>query len=183
VGILVFFLVVCVLMGLVALLWDRTRLGEPARLDEYEWFLDRSCRFAHFARITSPEDIEFLKGFAGAGYLVKRLRKERRAVLRLVLQDLRQEFRALVAVGVMLAALPTARESSFGVKLMVRVLAFNTRYCWLYLGTFLPSLGVAGARMVWLTDRVAETREVTRALLASLSASDMDALRDQILTN
>jgi hypothetical protein len=170
-------------MGLAVLLWDRTRLGEPARLDQYEWFLDRSCRFGHLSRIAASDDFEFLEGLPGAAHLVTRLRRERRAILRLVLQDLRQEFRALVAVGVMLASLPTARESSFGVKLMMRVAAFNTRYYWLYLGTFWPSLGAIGTHTNWLTDRVADTREVTRALLASLSASDMDVLRDQILDN
>jgi hypothetical protein len=168
---------------LAVLLWDRAGLGEPARLDQYEWFLDRSCRFGHLSRIAAPDDFEFLKGFPGTGDLVSRLRRERRTVLRLVLQDLRQEFRALVAVGVMLAGLPTARQSSFGVKLMLRVAMFNTRYCWLYLGTFWPLLGFVGARTSWLTDRVADTREATRALLASLSASDMDVLRDQILDN
>jgi hypothetical protein len=180
-GTLILFLVLCVLMGLAVLLWDRTRLGEPARLDQYEWFLDRSARFAHLSRIGSPDDFEFLKSFPGAGDLVKRLRRERRAILRLVLQDLRQEFRALIAVGVMLAALPTARESSFGVKLVWRMAAFNVRYCWLYLGTYCPALQFVGEHTNWLTDRVTDTREVTRALLASLTTSDMDSLRDQIL--
>jgi hypothetical protein len=180
-GILIFFLVACVLMGLTLLLWDHTKLGEPARLDEYEWFLDRSCRFGHLSRIAGPEDFDFLKSFPGAQPLVRRLHRERRRVLRLVLQDLRQEFRALVAVGVMLAALPTARQSSFGLKLLLRVVTFNARYYWLYLGTYWPFLAFAGAHTDWLTIRVADTREVTRALLASLSASDMDALRNQIV--
>jgi len=180
-GVLIFLLVACVLMGLAMLLWDRTKLGEPARLDEYEWFLDRSCRFGHLSRIAGPEDFDFLKSFPDAQHLVHRLRRERRRILRLVLQDLRQEFRALVAVGVMLADLPTARESSFAVKLMLRVVTFNARYYWLYLGTCWPFLVFAGAHTDWLTIRVADTREVTRSLLASLSASDMDALRDQIL--
>jgi hypothetical protein len=179
--ILTFFLVACVLMGLAVLLWDRTKLGEPARLDQYECFLDRGWRFEHLSRIAAPDDFEFLKGFPGSGRLVSRLRRERRRVLRQVLRDLRQEFRALVAVGIMLASLPTARQSSFGVKLMLRAAVFNARYYWLYLGTFWPFLRFAGAHTGWLTDRLADTREVTRALLASLSASDMDALRDQIL--
>jgi hypothetical protein len=38
-----------------------------------------------------------------------------------------------------------------------------------------------GEHTNWLTDRVADTRDVTRALLASLTSSDMDSLRDQIL--
>ena len=168
-------------MGLAVLFWDRAKLGEPARLDQYEWFLDRSCRFGHLSRIAAPDDFEFLKTFPGSEQLVKRLRRERRAVLRLVLRDLREEFRALVAVGVMLAGLPTARESSFGVTLMMGLTVFNIRYYWLYLGTVWPFLGFAGAHTNWLTNRVAETREATRALLASLSASDMDVLRDQIL--
>jgi hypothetical protein len=168
-------------MGLAVLLWDRTRLGEPARLDQYEWFLDRSCRFSHLSRIASRDDFEFLEKIPGAGELVKRLRRERRAVLRFVLQDLRQEFRALIAVGVMLAALPTARESSFGVKLMMRMAEFNLRYYWLYAGTYWRPLRFVGERTSWLTDRVADTRDVTRALLASLTSSDMDSLRDQIL--
>jgi hypothetical protein len=181
VGTLIFLLVVCVLMGLAVLLWDRAGLGEPARLEEYEWFLDRSTRFAHLSRITSPDDFEFLKSFPGSGNLVKRLRRERRAILRLILKDLRQEFNALIAVGVMLAALPTARESSFGVKLMMRMAAFRVRYWWLYIGTYCRPLRFVGEHANWLTDRVADTRDVTRALLASLTTSDMDSLRDQIL--
>ncbi len=180
-GILIFFLVVCFLMGLAVLLWDRQSLGEPARLDQYEWFLDRSSRFEHLSRITAAEDFEFLERFPDTRHLVKRLRRERRTVLRLVLQDLRQEFRALVAVGVMLAGVPTARQSNFGMILMMRLAAFNARYYWLYLGTFLPLFRLAGQRTNWLTVRVADTRELTRALLASLSANDMDSLRGHIL--
>jgi hypothetical protein len=180
-GILIFFLVACVLMGLAILLWDRRGLGEPARLDQYEWFLDRTNRFAHLSRITAPDDFEFLRRLPGGSRLVKRLRRERRVVLRLVLQDLKKEFRALVAVGAMLAASPTARQSSFGVKLMMRVLAFNGRYYWLYFGTFAIPLGFAGTRTTWLADHVSQTREVTRTLLAALTASDMDFLRGQIL--
>ena len=179
-GIVIFFLMACVLAGLAVLLWDRKILGEPVRLDQYECFLDRSSRFAHLSRITAPYDFEFLQGLPEGLGLAKRLGRERRAVLRLILRDLRQEFRALVAVGIMLAALPTARRSSFGVKLMMSVATFNARYCWLYGRTFWP-LPLAGQPTGWLTDRVTDTRQVTRTLLASLTADDMDALRDQIL--
>jgi hypothetical protein len=179
-GTLIFFLVTCVLAGLAVLLWDRRILGEPVRLDQYECFLDHSSRFAHLSRITAPCDFEFLQSLPEGPDLARRLSRERRAVLRLILRDLRQEFRALVAVGIMLAALPTARRSSFGVRLMMSAAAFDARYCWLYGRTFRP-LPFAGQPTTWLTDLVTVTRQATRSLLASLTSDDMETLRDQIL--
>jgi hypothetical protein len=178
--VLSFFLVVCVLMGAAVLLWDRAHLGSPASLDQYEWFLDRSSRFAHLRRITASDDFDFLRALPNAGHLLTRMQKERRLILRLVLKDLRQEFRALLAVGVMLSALPTARESSFGVKLMMRMVEFNLRYYWMYSRTLVP-VQVAGGHIEWLADRLADTRGITRDLLASLNPRDMDLLRDRLL--
>src|SRR5947207_3234331 len=113
------FLGIAVALGVAILVWDWRCLGEPARLDQYERFLDRSPgRFDFLARINAPEDFDFLRRFPGGDRLARRLLSERRYVTRYVLVDLRVEFRAMVAVGIMLAASPTARNESFGLRLM-----------------------------------------------------------------
>jgi hypothetical protein len=181
-GILVFFLVVSFLMGTLVLLWDHTRLGGPARLDQYEQFLDRINRFGHLRRITARDDFEFLKTFPNSKDLLSRLRKERRIVLRLVLRDMREEFRALVAVAVMLAAAPTARHANFGVKMLLSTVQFNAMYYWLYLGTFWRPLRLAGVQADRLAKHMQDTRQGTRILLASLTTFDMGFLREEILS-
>jgi hypothetical protein len=179
----IFFLAIAVVMGLAALVWDRGRLGSPARLDQYECFLDRDPdRFRHLSRIMGHQDRDFLRSIPGAEHLAARLERDRRRVLRLVLSDLQEEFRALVAVGVMLAAAETARQDSFGVKLMWQTVRFHC-VCWLLrAASYLPVWSIPFRNTDWVTIQVRLLRETTRNLLAALTESDMSELRNQILS-
>ena len=168
--------------GVAVLIWDWRALGEPARLDQYERFLDRTPgQFGYLNRINAPQDREFLEEFAGCADLVERLLQGRRKITRYVLLDLRSEFRSLVAVGIMLAASPTARSESFGAKLMAQSVQFDLTFAFLYVATFLPAAWWPRRRTGAIMDLVANMRESSRVLLASFDAEDMDFLRERIL--
>ncbi len=174
--------VAVLILGLGLLLWDRQLLGEPARLEQYEKFLDRvPDRFRHLPRIMSSEDADFLTGLPSGKDLVPALWSNRRRVLRYTLADLQEEFNALVAVGVMLASSPTAREDSFGVTLMFQALRFRAVCRIMRASSYIPMEHLPGLNPVWLMHQVRDLRSTTRSLLASLTATDMDHLRDQIL--
>jgi len=150
-------------------------------LDQYERFLDRSPdRFEHFSRIMGREDIDFLESLPEGRPLVSRLRRDRRRVLRYTLEDLQEEFRALVAVGLMLASSSTARQDSFGMRLIWHSITFHSLCKAMWFSTFFP-LEWLGLSPVGLMHRVQDLRESTRVLLAMLTPTDMDHLRNQIL--
>ena len=181
------FVVVGVLMlGAGLLLWDSSRLGEPARLDQYERFLDREPnRFRHLSRILAPDDASFLKEALAQSpereAILARFWGDRRRVLRFTLEDLEEEFSALVAVGLMLAGSSVAREESFAVKLVFQSFVFHA-VCKVYrLIAYLPLERVPALNPSWFTKQVGALRENTRGLLHMMTNSDMDDLRDNIL--
>ena len=180
------FAVVCILiLGGVLLLWDSSRLGGPARLDQYERFLDREPnRFRHLSRILAPDDARFLKETLEQSperdAILARFWSDRRRVLRFTLEDLEEEFSALVAVGLMLAGSSVAREESFALKLVFQSFLFHTVCKLLRLVSYLPIEGMP-MNPGWFTLQVGALRENTRGLLHMMTNSDMDDLRDNIL--
>src|SRR5580658_2830663 len=121
-GILIFISFFCLALGAPLLLWDAFFLGGPATLDEYERFLRVDpARFAHLLRVSADHD----HLLSDCPEIRARFRRERRQVRRLILQDLDKQFRAITAVGVMLAGLPKARELNFGSELLRWRVAFG----------------------------------------------------------
>ena len=177
-----FFLIALVMGGIALLLWDRIRFGEPARIEQYEQFLD--CvpdRFRHLSRIMAPDDAEFLRALPGGEKLAARLERDRRRVLRLTLADLQSEFQSLVAVGAMLASSPTARRDSFGLRLMGKAAVFHSVCILLRLLSYVPFRRLPGLRPSWPIAQLQAVRDSTRFLLNALTNADMDHLRKQIL--
>jgi len=185
-GILLFVVVSVLMLGMGLLLWDKSRLGEPARLDQYERFLDREPhRFRHLSRILAAGDARFLQETLEQTperhAILSRFWSNRRRVLRYTLDDLEEEFSALVAVGLMLAGSSVARQDSFAVKLVAQSLLFHT-VCKLFrLVSYVPLEGMPAFNPAWLTQQVGTLRETTRGLLHAMTPSDMDDLRDNIL--
>ena len=176
------------MLGAGLLLWDSRRLGEPAKLDQYERFLDREPnRFRHLSRIMAEDDATFLKETLhetpGRDALISRFWSNRRRVLRYTLEDLEEEFSALVAVGLMLAGSSVARQDSFALRLVAQSSLFHA-VCRLFRAvSYLPLERMPALNPVWLTTQVRTLRETTRGLLAMMTSSDMDDLRDNILNH
>jgi hypothetical protein len=187
-GILLFVVAGVLMLGAGLLLWDSRRLGEPARLDQYERFLDREPnRFRHLSRIMTGDDASFLKDALretpGGAILLSRFWRNRRRVLRYTLEDLEEEFSALVAVGLMLAGSSVARQDSFAMRLVAQSFWFHTVCKLLRTVSYLPLESMPGLNPVWLIRQVRTLRETTRGLLALMTPSDMDDLRDNILNH
>ena len=187
-NILLFVVVSVLMLGVGLLLWDRRRLGEPARLDQYQRFLDREPdRFRHLSRIMAPDDGRFLKEALreapGGDAVLTRFWRNRRRVLRYTVQDLEEEFSALVAVGLMLAASSVARQDSFAVKLVAQSAVFHSVCRLLRLVSYLPLEWMPGLNPVWLIRQVRTLRQTTRGLLAMMTSSDLDDLRNNILNH
>jgi hypothetical protein len=187
-GILLFVVVSVLMLGVGLLLWDHRRLGEPARLDQYERFLDREPnRFRHLSRIMAGDDAEFLKaalkGSPESGAILSRFWSDRRRVLRYTLLDLEDEFSALAAVGLMLAGSSVARQDSFAMKLVAQSFLFHSVCKLLRTVSYLPLERIPGLNPVWLIRQVRTLRDTTRGLLALMTSGDMDDLRDNILNH
>src|SRR2546427_10615581 len=120
-------LVLCAGMALVAWAFLRSSVWHLPSISEYEIFLNRGPdAYRHIGRLFAQEDFDFLEGAPGGPQLVSRLRRERCRLLRLLLADLRTEFRALLAVGSLLSVSTTAQDDGFAALLWKQNMIFHS---------------------------------------------------------
>jgi len=132
--------------GLAVLLWRLSRTGpvdELAARDFQRLAPTGSAldSFEPMCRLFLEEDFSFLASQAGRGPgTARKLRRERRQVLRLYLRELRAEFRGVYKLCRLLA--PTSQDPNFAASITRMALSFNSLFALVQLrcalGWFLP---------------------------------------------
>jgi len=172
-----------VLVGMAVICWDSLGLGAVATLDQYERYLRFTPHYLrHVPRLWQQGDFCYLRDLAAGRHLEAPLRRDRRRVRRLVLKDIRCQFRAAIAVATMLATLPSARQLNFGIEVLLWISRFNVAFVGLFLSS-LPLLDrVQNVSPAGLLEVLERAHKATRALMVALTANDMADLEDLILT-
>jgi len=170
-----------VLAGVFAWLYSRSTARIPTP-PQFRHYLDHGPdRYRHLDRLFSGEDFGFLERSPAGRRLLPRLRRERRQLLRQILAELRVEFESLVTVAHMLAYSSAAQEDQFSANLVRQTLRFYAVYAGLWLYSYWPAAGPGGYLPNPLLEQIRNLREGTRRLMAALTPTDMDQLRQTIL--
>ena len=170
-----------VLAGAFAWLYTRSTARVPTPPQFRDYLGQGPDRYRHLGRLFSNEDFGFLERSPAGRRLLPRLRRERCHLLRLILAELRVEFESLVTVGSMLATSEAAQDDHFSATLVRQTLRFYTLYLFLWLYSYWPLAGSNGYLPSPLVEQIRSLREGTRQLMAALTPSDMDRLRQTIL--
>ena len=137
--------------------------------------------YRHIGRLFAHEDFDFLEGAPGGPQLVSRLRRERCRLLRLLLADLRTEFRALLAVGSLLAVSTTAQDDGFAALLWKQNMIFHSNYFGLFVCSYLSVFPRHRFNPARLVKQIRTLRETTSVMMHALTLEDMDRLRDVVM--
>ena len=178
-SVLYLLLAVCAVMGLLGWALNLRSLRRVPTISDYEVYLDRGPNAYRFVgRLFAREDFAYLESVPGGKELVHRLRRERRRLLRLLVADLRREFQALKAVGLLLVMSRSAQDDGFAVELWKQNVIFNFLCFGLLIGSYMPFFESLKYNPASLIDHLKTVREATRVFMHALTPTDMDRLRD-----
>lgn len=178
-NVLLYLLVVLAVMALAVWALNRRAHARLPTIEQFQRYVEAGPdSYRYLARLFAPEDFSFLEGARGGGPgFVRRLRGERRRVMRLLLGDLRVDFEALMALGSMLSGVSSAREDGYSASLTHQGARFYTLYGLLYLSSFWPAAVPLRLGPAPLWEQVKALRSSTQTLMRSLTASDMIELQ------
>lgn len=163
-----------------ALFWtlNRRALRRLPTVAQFDLYLDLGPeRYRYLSRLFAVEDFRFVESQRGGRALLPRLRRERRRILRLLLADLRRDFEALLAVGVLLSLSATAKDQGYAALLAGERLRFFSLYCaWMLLSACPTALHLRlDPARLW--QQIETLHRTTRTLLNALSPTDLVELR------
>ncbi len=178
-NVLIYFLVACAAMAAAVWALNRRVLGRLPTLEQFDRYVEISGpeRYGYLSRLFAPGDSRFLESARGGRALLPRLQRERRRLLRLLLDDLRLDFEALLALGSMLSVLPTAKDDGYAALLARQSLRFYAFYGLLHLASFWPAVWPARFDPAPLWQQIKALRHATSTLMRALTPNDLIELR------
>ena len=136
--------------------------------------------YASIGRILGPQDFDFLAAARCGGPFVARLRRQRVALMKVMLGQMREEFESLLTIGALFATAPTAQAENFAGLLQRNRIRFYRNLGRLYLRTWVNRFVLWPIEVLPLNGEIQEMRREADRILHALTPGDLGVLRTHL---